>query len=198
MCMHKWLDKIIAIILSAFVTYIMYMVLTTGEVKIPEIKVPNFNVPVFNISNNSQEDNPVDSEKEGPYSVIKVVDGDTLRINYNGQDTSVRLIGIDTPESVNPDESKNTPEGKIASDYTKSLVGSEVYLEFDVEPNDKYERILAYVYLPDGTFLNEKIIRDGYAYTMNIAPNVKYQDLFLDAFNEARENERGLWNEENY
>ena len=196
MHMHKWLDKIIAIILSAFVTYLMWMVLTTGELKVPEIKVPSFNIPTINLSSNNEESQEI--EQEGPYSVIKVVDGDTLRINYNGQDTTVRLIGIDTPESVNPDETKNTPEGKIASDYTKSIVGSEVYLEFDIEANDKYGRLLAYVYLPDGTFLNEKIIRDGYAYTMNIAPNVKYQNLFLDAFNEARENERGLWSETVY
>ena len=133
--------------------------------------------------------------KEGPYSVIKAVDGDTIRIYFEGKDTYVRLIGIDTPESVNPDESKNTPEGKIASDYTNSLIGDEVYLEFDVQSKDDYDRLLAYVYLPDGTMLNEKIIKDGYAYQMTIVPNVKYADLFKEAFEYALENKLGLWKE---
>ena len=135
-------------------------------------------------------------ELEGPYEVIKVVDGDTIRINYNGVDTYVRLIGIDTPESVNPDESKNTPEGQAASDYTKLIITTSVYLEFDTETKDKYDRLLAYVYLSDGTMLNEKIIKDGYAYQMTMIPNVKYSNIFSKAFEYARENALGLWKEE--
>ncbi|MBR3243927.1 MAG: thermonuclease family protein [Parasporobacterium sp.] len=140
----------------------------------------------------------VDEERtlEGPFKVLWVSDGDTIGVDYNGQDLYVRFIGIDTPESVNPDESKNTPEGKIASDYTKSIMTEEVYLEFDMDKFDDYGRLLAYVYLPNGTFLNEKIIRDGYAYTMNIAPNTKYQTVFLEAFAYARENKLGLWAQE--
>lgn len=134
-----------------------------------------------------------DKQLAGPYKVLWVSDGDTIGIDYNGQETYVRFIGIDTPESVNPDESKNTPEGKVASDYTKSIMTDTVYLEFDINQHDDYGRLLAYVYLPDGTFLNEKIIKDGYAYTMNVAPNIKYQNTFLRAFNYARENKLGLW-----
>lgn len=130
---------------------------------------------------------------DGPYTVISVVDGDTLRIDYNGTDTYVRLIGIDTPESVNPDETKNSEEGKIASAYTKSLVSENVYLDFDVQSRDKYDRLLAYVYLPNGVMLNDKIIRDGYAYVMTVIPNVKHVILFTDAFQYARENNLGLW-----
>ena len=136
-----------------------------------------------------------EKELSGAYKVIKVVDGDTLLIDYEGTKEYVRLIGIDTPESVNPDESKNTPEGIIASDYTKSIISDYIYLEFDVINRDDYGRLLAYVYLEDGTMLNMKIISEGYAYTMNIAPNVKYQNDFIKAFEKARQNKLGLWKE---
>ena len=80
----------------------------------------------------------------------RVVDGDTLIVtNSNGEDVRVRLIGIDTPESVHPDQSKNTLDGDIASEYTKSLleVGQILYLEYDVDQLDVYNRTLAYVWL---------------------------------------------------
>ena len=148
-----------------------------------------------NIPGGNSQKEP-DRQLEGPYKVLWVSDGDNICIDYQGKETYVRFIGIDTPESVNPDESKNTPEGKIASDYTKLIISDEVYLEFDVTTRDDYGRLLAYVYLPDGTFLNEKIIRDGYAYTMTIAPNVKYQKTFLEGFEYAKEKKLGLWAEE--
>lgn len=135
------------------------------------------------------------TELSEAYRVLYVIDGDTIAIDYEGQETRVRLIGIDTPESVNPDESKNIPEGKIASDYTKSIITDYVHLEFDQQKYDNYGRLLAYVYLSDGTMLNEKIVADGYAYTMNIAPNIKHQNLFLKAFDYARTNNLGLWKE---
>ncbi len=73
------------------------------------------------------------TEWEGPYSVIRVVDGDTFVIRADGEEEKVRLIGLDTPESVHADPDKNTPYGEVASEYTRSMVdGEEVYLEFDV------------------------------------------------------------------
>ena len=131
------------------------------------------------------------------YDVKRVVDGDTIVIDINGVDTTVRFIGIDTPESVNPDESKNTEEGKIASNFTKELLtNKKVYLEYDVQINDKYGRTLAYVYMEDGTMVNEYVIAEGYAYILTITPNVKYSDRFVKAFEEAQANNKGLWNKE--
>ncbi len=84
--------------------------------------------------------------------------------------------------------------GKWAADFTRKLVeGKEVKLEFDVSQRDKYGRLLAYVYLTDGTFVNAEIIKQGFAQVMTIPPNVKHQDLFLRLQKEARENRRGLW-----
>jgi micrococcal nuclease len=136
--------------------------------------------------------------------VTRVIDGDTLKLE-NGE--RVRLIGIDTPEMHDSDklyrDSKEAGQdiqtikalGKRAYNFTRNLVeGRRVRLEFDLERQDKYGRLLAYVYLNDnGTFVNAEIIRQGYASLMTFPPNVKYADLFLKLYQEAREQKRGLW-----
>lgn len=112
------------------------------------------------------------------YEVLRVVDGDTFVIDYNGTEEKVRLIGIDTPESVHPDADRNSAAGLTASDYTKSLLkGKSVKLEFDVQQRDKYGRLLAYAYV-DGYMLNKKLLEDGYAVVATYPPNVKYVDEF--------------------
>jgi micrococcal nuclease len=135
--------------------------------------------------------------------VNRVVDGDTLVLE-GGQ--RVRLIGIDTPEMHESNklyrDSQRTKQavetikqlGKRAYQFTRGLVeGKRVKLEFDVEKKDKYNRLLGYVYLLDGTFVNAEIVKQGYASLMTYPPNVKYVDLFLKLSQEARENKRGLW-----
>ena len=136
--------------------------------------------------------------------VQRAVDGDTLKLE-NGE--RVRLIGIDTPEMHESDklyrDSQRTGQdvrtiqalGRRAYEFTKKIVeGQRVSLEFDVEKYDKYGRLLAYVYLKkDRTFVNAEIIKQGYASLMTFPPNVKYADLFLKLYREARENNRGLW-----
>jgi len=134
--------------------------------------------------------------------VLWVVDGDTLKIEFQGKQESIRLIGIDCPESrINPkakrdaersgeDIEKIIEMGKRATAFTKSLVkkGDRVRIEFDVQQRDGHGRLLGYVYLPDAKMLNEEIVRAGYASMMTIPPNVKYQEKFLKAYREAREN----------
>lgn len=111
-------------------------------------------------------------------TVIRVVDGDTIVVNYNGVEEKVRLIGVDTPESVHPDSSKNTEDGVLASEYTKErLEGKEIELEFDVQQRDVYGRLLAYVYL-DGVMYNGTLLADGVANLATYPPNVKYADDF--------------------
>lgn len=138
------------------------------------------------------------------WSVVnRVVDGDTLKL-ANGD--RVRLIGVDTPEyhyseKLLRDARKSGRDvkeiqalGAKASAFTRSLCdGKKVRLEFDVEKHDKYGRLLAYVYLEDGTFINARIIEEGYAQVMTIPPNVRYADRFLALQREAREKGKGLW-----
>ncbi len=137
----------------------------------------------------------VRADLNGPYNVIRVVDGDTAMIDIDGLETRVRFIGIDTPESVNPDESKNTEEGKKASDFTKELLtGKSVYLEYDIEQQDKYGRTLAYVFMDDGeTMVQDLILEAGMATTMTIQPNSKYATHFHEVQVAAREAGAGLW-----
>jgi len=135
--------------------------------------------------------------------VTRAVDGDTLVLE-NGE--RVRLIGIDTPEMhdsgklyKDAQRSHQTTAaikamGRKAWQFTKKLVeGKRVRLEFDVDKLDRYDRILAYAYLKDGTFVNAEIVKAGYASLLTIPPNVKYAELFRQLYEEARSNRRGLW-----
>lgn len=134
-------------------------------------------------------------------TLTDVVDGDTIKvIDANGNLIKVRLIGIDTPESVHVDESKNTEYGNIASDYTKMIlsdfIGKNVYLTYDEEKTDKYGRTLAYVYLAKpsiNSMLNYMIIANGYAKAMTIKPNTMFSELFTEAEQVAKDNQLGLW-----
>jgi len=144
---------------------------------------------------NTEQNAYVDLSDDNLYDVVRVVDGDTIVVNYNGTNEKVRLIGVDTPESVHVDKSKNTEEGVKVSDYTKSqLTGKKVALELDVQERDKYGRILAYVYL-DGVMYNKTLLEIGYAKVATYPPNVKYVDEFTKIQEKARENKVGLWQE---
>ncbi|MBN1914199.1 MAG: thermonuclease family protein [Candidatus Omnitrophica bacterium] len=135
--------------------------------------------------------------------VKRAVDGDTLLL-ANGE--RVRLIGIDTPEMHESNklarDAQRTKQdvrtiiamGRRSFEFTRNLVeGKYVNLELDVEKRDKYNRLLAYVFLKDGIFVNAEIVKAGYASLMTYPPNVKYADLFLKLYREARDNHRGLW-----
>ena len=146
--------------------------------------------PIGNSEGASVGDIPYD----GPYEVVKIVDGDTVKLLIDGEVTTVRLIGIDTPESVHPTKEKNVPEGKLASEHTKELIEDKfVYVEYDKEPTDRYGRTLAYLYLDEDTMVNAQILEDGYAQVMTIAPNNKYADYFQELENEAKSSNAGLW-----
>lgn len=128
-----------------------------------------------------------------PAKVERVVDGDTFVALVRGRRDRVRLIGVDTPETVDPDRPVQ-PYGKEASDFARHmLTGVTVRLVGDVEPRDKYGRLLAYVWLPDGTFWNALLAAEGYAQLITIPPDVTYAGLFRGLVDEARSANRGLW-----
>lgn len=141
--------------------------------------------------------------------VVRVVDGDTIVVNIDGKEEKVRLIGIDTPESrlnsrahlqekeLGKDAEVVVELGKKAKEFTASVLesSSKVFLEFDIQQRDKYGRLLAYVYLPDGRMLNKEIICNGYGMPLTIPPNTKYEKEFIDCFQKARQEKKGLWNE---
>uniref|UniRef100_A0A7C4R5I7 Nuclease n=1 Tax=candidate division CPR3 bacterium TaxID=2268181 RepID=A0A7C4R5I7_UNCC3 len=135
------------------------------------------------------------SNKEGPYKVLRVVDGDTIDVEVNGVENRVRLIGVNTPEIVDPRKSVEC-FGLQASDYTKSiLTGQSIYIERDSTQGekDKYGRSLAYIFLEDGSFLNLKLIMEGYAYEYTYQIPYKYQSEFQEAQRLAQKEKIGLW-----
>ena len=121
-----------------------------------------------------------------------VDDGDTILLT-NGR--RIRYIGINSPEIEKKKYGRQTePYGYEALNYNKHLVFKKrVRLEFDRETKDRYDRLLAYVYLPNGTFVNLKMIERGYAYCLYKKPNDHHQDRFLKAQREAMKAGRGIW-----
>lgn len=124
--------------------------------------------------------------------VTRVIDGDTIEVNLEGAIYKVRYIGIDTPETVHPSEPVEC-FGKEASDKNSELVeGKIVRLEKDVSETDKYGRLLRYVWVGD-IFVNDYLVRQGYAYASTYPPDVKYADQFAQAQTEAIDDNRCLW-----
>jgi micrococcal nuclease len=132
------------------------------------------------------------------FSVVKVVDGDTLDIDIpdgNYSHTRIRLWGVDTPETKDPRLNGPMYYGPEASDFaTKAAMGKRVtiHLEPDRKTRDKYHRLLAYVQLPDGTFLNELLLSEGYAYA-----DLRFKHSLYNKYKQleglAKKQKKGLW-----
>lgn len=125
--------------------------------------------------------------------VTRVIDGDTIEVALAEGPEYVRYIGIDTPETVDPDENKKECYGTQASEFNHELVNGEtVRLVFDRELRDVYGRLLAYVYVGD-RFVNAALVRDGYARTLEIPPNTARAELLRGFEQRADERSAGLW-----
>lgn len=130
------------------------------------------------------------TESQGKFRVVRIIDGDTFEIEGGER---VRLIGIDTPESVNPNASVEC-FGKEASAYLRDMIeGKTVRLERDVTDRDRYARLLRYAYLGD-IFINEKIVREGYGESVAYKPDTAKQEVLRQAEESAREGQLGQWN----
>lgn len=134
--------------------------------------------------------------KSPTYQVLKVVDGDTIHISYNGKDEKVRFIGLDTPETKDPRKPIQCFGREATAKMTEFAENKNIRLEFDRTQGerDKYGRILAFVYNEDNKNLAYEMIRQGYGneYTHNSNP-YKYQNEFKEAARKAREENKGLW-----
>ncbi len=153
-------------------------------------------------------DQKVSKEKQA-YLVKKVNDGDTFEVEIDGKTEKVRMLGIDTPEKWDSDKFERDQQrtgkdretikklGTLSSDFTTRLIGGKkVILQPDTkgDDKDKYGRLLRYVYLEDGTFVNLKIVEEGYANAYRKF-NVTKQNEFIQAERDAREKKKGLWGE---
>lgn len=129
--------------------------------------------------------------------VVRIIDGDTIEVKINGVPEKIRLIGINTPETVDP-RKKVECFGKEASRFvTDTLTGVSVTLVADASQGerDRYGRLLRYVYLSDSSLLNKTIIAEGYGYEYTYNVPYRYMNEFKDAERTAQKLEKGLWKE---
>lgn len=132
-------------------------------------------------------------------TVTKVTDGDTIKVEFDGKEESVRLLLIDTPETVHPDKPVQ-PFGKEASTFAKDFfpIGTEVEIDIDVSERDKYGRLLAYVW-KDGVLYQDAILNEGLARVAYIySPNTGYVDNLRENQKQAQKRAVGIWSIENY
>ena len=186
--MKKLIAKLLYMVLICAIVLLGFWFFFAEKDSDTQAQVPAF-FPNFSYTEKYQDEKTVVEAVE----LVRVVDGDTLIVNTPSEkNVRVRLIGVDTPESINPDETKNTPEGKIASDFTKSFLktGKTYYLEYGKDREDDYGRTLAYLWLTDcsDAAITEQYIKEnmfnailldkGFAKTMRIEPNTKYANDF--------------------
>ena len=136
-----------------------------------------------------------DNETSVGYLVVSVVDGDTIKVDIDGTVTTVRLLGVDTPETVHPSQPVEC-FGQEASSRAKELLeGTQVRLEIDATQGneDRYGRLLRYVFLSDGTHVNKQLISEGYAYEYTYSTPYQYQVEFKQVQAEAQSSKQGLW-----
>ncbi|MCO4291513.1 thermonuclease family protein [Solitalea sp. MAHUQ-68] len=129
------------------------------------------------------------------YHVQKVIDGDTFYISIgNNKIEKIRLIGIDAPEIHKSAHKDVGIYGQQAKAFLIALLkDKQIKLEYDVSKKDRYGRTLAYAYLPNGVFINEKLVALGYAKAATFPPNVKFSKYFVKLEREARTKNLGLW-----
>lgn len=135
---------------------------------------------------------PADGHRHG--RIMEVVDGDTVRVALAGRSVTVRLIGVNTPETKHPGKPVEC-WGPEASRHTHELLpdGTDVWLERDAETLDRYGRLLAYVHRGDGLFVNLDLVAGGWALPYPFPPNTTYEKQFAVAAGDARGQSLGLW-----
>ena len=188
------------LVLALFGLYFMFAVfstpsdVSTSETRPRQLLSGDLGVAIAQTGSPVPVSYPVeDFAGDTAYKIVRVIDGDTVKIDYNGKATNVRLIGVDTPETVHPNKPVEA-YGKEASNFTKNLLqGESVYLRYDVERTDAYGRLLAYLYrAPDGLFVNLEIVRQGYGHAYTRFP-FKHMELFRHYGNRARTAGKGLY-----
>lgn len=158
--------------------------------------IPTPQTQVTDSQQNNPAPTPTQAQPSGLVKVVSVTDGDTIKVSIDGTTKTIRMIGMDTPETVDPRKPVQC-FGKEASNKTKAtLLNQMVRLESDSTQGelDKYQRLLRYVFLEDGTNFEKSMIEQGYAHEYTYDTPYKYQTEFKAAQKEARDNQRGLWN----
>ncbi len=183
-----------------FIAIIVVIALLMGllwvEVPNPAIKQSNIKTSQTPKPNNTPSVIKASKANNSFYKVTKVIDGDTVNMEKDGKSENIRLIGIDTPETVDPRKPVQCFGKEASSKAREILMGKRVALEEDPTQGDrdKYGRLLRFVFLDDGTNFNKFMIDEGYAYEYTYQNNpYKYQAEFKNVEKVARESKKGLW-----
>lgn len=192
----KNIKKIVLFGFGAFVLLVVIILIVPSSDKKEEVQIgkslPNISPVASSKVTVKATQKP---QVSGEYAVVKVVDGDTLDLNINGKVERIRLIGMNTPETVDPRKPVEC-FGKEASNRAKELlIGKSVKIESDPagDIRDKYDRLLLYIFLSDGTNFAKKMIMEGYAYEYTYDVKYKYQAEFKQAQKYAEDDKLGLW-----
>ena len=171
----------------SLILYLILVLIAVGFTTLTDVKQIEKSIQEFTVSTNTNE--------KGLSQVIKVIDGDTIDVEINGKVQRVRLIGINSPETADPRKPVECFGGEAANRTKEILTGKKVRLEEDTtqDNKDKYNRLLRYVFLKDGTNFNKLMISEGFAYEYTYDLPYKYQIEFKNAEKEARNTKRGLW-----
>lgn len=167
---------------------------TEAEEKNEQETKENAETKTTKVSTPTVEDQ--DTDRTEMYTVTHVVDGDTIDVLINGKEERLRLIGIDTPETVHPNKPVECYGPEASAKMKELVLGKEIILEDDPSQGerDKYDRLLRYIHLQDGTNIIEKMIREGYAYEYTYSSEYKYQELFQEAEEASKSEKLGVWN----
>ncbi|KXK25991.1 MAG: Thermonuclease precursor [candidate division WS6 bacterium OLB20] len=163
-----------------------------------EKTIPDAPDPVPQVAGESAKtespDTTMPARDSSSHAVLEVIDGDTVRIEYEDKPVTVRLIGIDTPETKHPQKGVECFGPQAAAFLTTLLSDQNVTIELDESQGiyDRYSRLLAYLWLGD-TMINELMVSEGYAFEYTYNLPYRYQGRFMDAQRSAREQKRGLW-----
>lgn len=144
------------------------------------------------VNSTNQADTDVIPQSGELVKIVRVVDGDTINVEIDGKVESVRYIGIDTPETIDPRKPVQCFGIEAAKKNKELAEGKMVRLEKDITNRDKYDRLLRYVWVGD-VLINQALVEQGFAKSYSYPPDVKYQDKFIAAEKQARENKIGLW-----
>ena len=179
---------------------LLIIFLTIGFKYVPQSEIKNtitdsLDQPKATATIKQTQKSPIPTPTPIFYKVTSVVDGDTIKVSIDGKIESIRLIGIDTPETVDPRKPVQCFGLEASNKAKEVLTNKKVLLESDStqDDRDKYNRLLRYVFLEDGSNFNKMMIAEGYAHEYTYNSPYKYQAEFKQAEKEARENKKGLW-----
>jgi micrococcal nuclease len=191
-----------AVFIGLFLSFVFYSQPVSQKSSEKEVAVTApVGAPTFVEPTPVADDAVKEEQKDTPilYQVTQVVDGDTIKVDLNGTTETLRLIGIDTPETVDPRKPVQCFGEEASKKAKEILTDKKVTIEADPTQGerDKYSRLLRYVFLEDGTFFNKQMIDEGYAHEYTYQSNpYKYQTEFKDAEKSAREGKKGLWSDD--